>query len=124
MTELDDVRIVLSGVWTALMLSYLLGDVIRVFSGDFVAGEMGGGAVSQGMYLGMAVLFTAPILMVVLSLTLSHPLIRWANIIVAIVFFVINIIGLPGYPSLFDKFLNVFGLGLNLWTIWYAWKWV
>ena len=35
-------RITLSGVWVALMLTYLLGDVMRIFAGDFNAGEMGG----------------------------------------------------------------------------------
>jgi hypothetical protein len=121
---MEDARIILSGVWIALMLSYLLGDVMRIFSGEFVAGEMGGAEATQTMFLGMAALFTIPILMVVLSLTLGHPLIRWANIIVAVIFFAINVIGLPTYPQAFDKFLNIVGLGFNLITIWYAWNWV
>ena len=37
-----DTRIILSSTWVALMLTYLLGDVLRIFSGDFVAGEIGG----------------------------------------------------------------------------------
>jgi hypothetical protein len=37
-----DVRMKLSALWVALMLTYLLGDVLRIFSGDFTAGEMGG----------------------------------------------------------------------------------
>jgi len=31
-----DTRIILSGSWIALMLIHLLGDVPRMFSGDFV----------------------------------------------------------------------------------------
>ena len=84
---MEDVRIILSGIWVALMLTYLLGDVMRIFSGDFVAGKMGGMQVTQTMFLGMAVLFAIPIVMVFLSLTLNYPMIRWANIIVAVVFF-------------------------------------
>jgi len=64
-----------------------------------------------------------PILMVLLSLTLNYPVIRWANIIVAIVFLGFNLIGLPGYPSAYDKFLIIVGLGFNLVTLWYAWQW-
>ena len=30
-----DTRIVLSGLWVALMVTYLLGDVLRIFAGDF-----------------------------------------------------------------------------------------
>jgi len=46
---MDDVQIKLSMIWVALMLTYLLGDVLRIFSGDFKAGEIGGMQVSQGM---------------------------------------------------------------------------
>ena len=120
---MEDVKIKLSALWVALMLTYLLGDVLRIFSGDFEAGEMVGIQTSQMMYLGMAILFVIPILMVFLSLTLPDPVNRWANIIVAILFFIINLVGLPGYPSAYDKFLNVVGLGFNITTVWYAWKW-
>jgi hypothetical protein len=44
-------------------------------------------------------------------LTLKNPANRWANIIVAIVFFTFNLIRLPTYPSAYDKFLIVVGLG-------------
>jgi hypothetical protein len=80
--------------------------------------------VSRGFYLGMAALFVLPIAMVFLCLTLNYPVIRWANIILAVVFFAFNIIGLPTYPSLYDKFLNVVGLVFNVLTVWLAWKWV
>ena len=102
-----DVQIKLSGLWVALMLTYLLGDVLRIFSGDFKAGEIGGMKMSQGMWLGIAVLMVIPVVMVFLSLTLNYPVNRWANIIVAIFFFVFNLIGLPTYPSMYDKFLIV-----------------
>jgi hypothetical protein len=119
-----DVQIKLSAIWVALMLTYLLGDVLRIFSGDFKAGEIGGMQIGQNMYLGMAVLMVIPIVMVFLSLTLNQPVNRWANIIVAILFFVFNLIGLPTYPSAYDKFLIVVGLAFNVLTVWYAWKWV
>jgi hypothetical protein len=121
---MEEIRIKLSALWVALMFTYLLGDVLRIFSGDFQAGEIGGRQVSQGMYLGMAALFTLPIAMVFLSLTLNRPVGRWANIIVPVVFFIFNAIGLPTYPSAYDKFLNVVGLVFNALTVWYAWKWV
>ena len=121
---MEDVRIILSGLWVALMLTYLLGDVLRIFAGDFTAGEIGGKQVTQVMWLGIAILMLIPIVMVFLSLTLKYPVNRWANIIVAIVLFVFNIIGLPTYPSAYDKFLIVVGLVFNVLTVWYAWKWV
>lgn len=113
----------LSAIWISLMLTYLLGDVMRIFSGDFIAGDMVGAQTSQGLYLGMAILFVIPIFMVFLSLTLKYGINRWANMIIAVVFFIINLIGLPGYVSLYDQFLIIVGLVFNLITIWTAWKW-
>jgi hypothetical protein len=123
---MEEVRIKLSAIWTALMLTYLLGDVLRIFSGDFVAGEMGemgGMEITQEMYLGLTILLVIPVLMVVLTMTLPYKANRWANIILAIFFFVFNLIGLPTYPSTYDQFLIIVGLVFNLVTVWYAWKW-
>ena len=120
---MEETRIKLSALWVALMLTYLLGDVLRIFSGDFKAGEIQGMQVTQGMYLGMAVLMVMPIVMVFLSLTLKQPVDRWVNIILPIFFFLFNLVGLPTYPSAYDKFLIVVGLAFNALTVWYAWRW-
>jgi len=121
---MDETRIKLSAIWIALMLVYLLGDVLRIFSGDFKPGEVGGMQVSSMMYLGMAVLMVIPIIMVVLTLILGQRVDRWANIIVAVFFFLFNVVGLPTYPSAYDKFLIAVSLGFNALTVFYAWKWV
>jgi len=121
---MSDTRLILAGLWAALMLTYLLGDVLRIFSGDFTPGEIGGVKVSQKMWLGIAMLMVTPIAMLVLTLAMSNPAIRWANIIVAGVLFVFNLIGLPTYPGAYDKFLIVVGLVFNVLTVWYAWSWV
>jgi hypothetical protein len=118
-----EVQIKLSGLWVALMLTYLLGDVLRMYSGDVKPGEMGGMKMTQMGWLGIAILMLIPILMVFLSLTLKQPVNRWANIVVAVLFFLFNLVGLPTYPSAYDKFLIVVGLGFNALTVWYAWKW-
>ena len=120
---MEEVRIKLSALWVCLMLTYFLGDVLRIFSGDFEAGEIGGMAGSQVMYLAVAIVLLIPIVMVFLSLTLKRPVNRWANIIVAIFLFGFNLVGLPGYPGAYDRFLIVVGLVFNLVTVWYAWRW-
>lgn len=119
---MDSMRIILSGSWVALMLTYLLGDVLRIFSGD--TQRMGNDLqkFTGGMWTGIAALMLIPILMVFLTLVVPYPVIRWVNIIAAIFFFVFNIIGLPTYPSTYDKFLIVVGLGFNVVTVWYAWN--
>jgi hypothetical protein len=119
-----DTRIILTGLWVALVLNNLWGDVLRMFAGDVKLGEIDGVVPTQGVWLGIAVLMLIPIVMVVLTLTLKYPAIRWVNIIVAISFAVFNLVGLPGYPGAYDKFLIVVGVVFNALTVWYAWKWV
>ena len=80
--------------------------------------------INQVQWLGIAMIMVIPVVMVFLSLTLNDPVNRWANIIVAIFFFGFNLIGLPTYPSAYDKFLIIVGLVFNALTVWYAWKWV
>ncbi|MEJ2209435.1 MAG: DUF6326 family protein [Anaerolineae bacterium] len=120
---MTETRVVLSGLWVAVMLTYLLGDVLRIFAGDFTPGEMLGTQPTQGMWLLMAVIMLIPIVMVVLSLTLPYPAIRWVNIVVAIVLVVFNLFGLP-YPGAYDNLLIVVSFVFNALTVWYAWKWV
>ncbi len=116
-------RLKLAFVWVCLMLTYLLGDVMRIFAGDFVAGEVDGFQVTQGLWLGMAALMLIPILMIYLTITLKHSLNRKLNIGVAVFFFLFNAVGLPTYASLFDQFLIAVGLGFNVLTVWHAWSW-
>ena len=119
-----DRRIILSALLVALMLTYLLGDVLRIFSGDFKAGEILGTQATQAIWMAATLLMLIPIVMVVLSLTVKYPLIRWVTIIAAIILFVFNLAGLPTYSSLYDKFLITVGLVFNGVTVWYAWRWV
>lgn len=118
-----DVRIILSGLWVAVMLTYLLGDVLRLFAGDITPGELGGRKASQGMWLGVAAIMLVPIFMVVLSLTLPYPAIGWVTIVVAVLVVVFNLVGLP-YAGMYDNFLIIVSFVFNALTVWYAWTWI
>lgn len=120
---MEDVRIILAALWVALMLTYLLGDVIRIFAGDFTPGKIEDKKMTQGMLMLMALLMLTPIIMVVLTLTLSYPTIRWLSIISAGFLFIFNIAGVRSYPGVYDRFLIIVGLVFNAITIWYAWTW-
>ena len=119
---MDETRIILSGLWVALMLTYLLGDVLRIFAGDFIAGEIDGQEANQWMWMLAAIVMLIPIVMVVLSLTLAYPAIRWVNVVAAAFLILFNIAGLP-YPSAYDNFLIIVGFAFNGLTIWQAWTW-
>lgn len=118
-----DERIILSGLWVAVMLTYLLGDVLRLFAGDATPGEVAGRKAGQGTWLLIAVIMLVPIVMVVLSLTLPYPAVAWINIAVAVLVVGFNVIGLP-YKGMYDNFLILVSFGFNLATAWTAWTWV
>ncbi|NDJ52543.1 MAG: hypothetical protein GYB68_05570 [Chloroflexi bacterium] len=120
---IEAIRVQLAAFWVALMLIYLLGDVLRIFAGDATPGEIDGVQATQVMWFGVSVLMLLPILMVMANVTLPHPLIRWMNIVLAGFFILFNLLGLP-YKSAFDNFLIVVSFGVNALTIWYAWSWV
>jgi hypothetical protein len=121
---MEKIKITLSAIWIATMLTYLLGDVLRIFAGDFTAGEMEGMPVSGNMFLIAGIMMLIPILMILLALLLPDQPNRWVNIIVAFIFFVFNAVGIPGYPGIYDKVLLAVSLVMNLMVIWFAWRWM
>jgi hypothetical protein len=118
-----DTRIILAGLWVAVMLTYLWGDVLRIIAGDVEPGMlMAGMQATPGMLLLIAAIMLVPIVMVVLTLTLPYPAIRWITIAVAIIVVIFNLAGLP-YKGAYDNFLIVVSFVFNGLTIWYAWRW-
>ena len=120
---MPNVQVRLSALWVALMLTYLLGDVLRFWSGDATPGQFGSlkPELVPAALFGIAVLMLVPIVMVVLSVTLTGQTLRWVSVIAAVGLCLFNVIGLPTYSGLYDKFLIVVGLGWNAATAWYAW---
>jgi hypothetical protein len=105
------------------MLTYLLGDVLRIFAGDIKPGELQGVQATQAMWLGIAAIMLVPIVMLVLNLILGYPAIRWVNIVVVVLVVIFNLVGLP-YDGAYDNFLIIVSFVFNALIVWYAWKWV
>ena len=122
-----DVRIILSALWVAVEFLFQQGDTLRLYSGDFKPGELklGGVMSPEMMWMISAITMTIPVVMIILSLILPYNANRWANIIVAILFFIYNLVGLAGgnYPGGYDKFLLAVSMVANVTIVWYAWKW-
>lgn|SRR3990170_672551 len=117
-----DTRLILAGPWVALMLTYLLGDVLRIFAGDFEPGRLARGfQPTPAMSLVIAVIMLIPIVMIVLTLTVDHAAIQWVNIIAAVFLVVFNLVGLP-YPGAYDNLLIVVSLAFKALIVWYAWN--
>ena len=121
-----DVRIILAALWIAVEFLYQQGDMQRIYSADFIPGEveLGGVMSPETLWMISAITMTIPVAMIILSLTLPHNANRWVNIIVAAFFFMYTIIGVGKYPSAYDRLLLLVSLVANALTIFYAWKWI
>jgi hypothetical protein len=113
-------RALLSALWVALMLVYLLGDVLRIFAGDFTPGEMAGTKAAPWMWTLAAAVMLIPIVMLVASLVLTDPALRWVTVGAAGFLIVFNLSGLP-YPGTYDNLLIGVGIAINAVTIWQVW---
>jgi hypothetical protein len=125
-TNTVDVRIILSALWVAAMFVWQQGDVQRLYSGDYEVGEDVTGNVMSPELLWMisAITMTIPVVMVILSLTLNYPVNRWTNIVIGIFYTGYNLVGLPRYPSAYDRFLIFVSIVFTALIVRYAWKWV
>lgn len=117
-----DTRIILSGAWVTVMLLYLMGDVLRLYSGDFSRMEAKEPS-SSSKWLFAAIIMLIPILMVFLSLALPLSINRWTNIIASVGFFLFVLIDLRSYPSAYDRLLLIVSLGFKGIIAWQAWHW-
>ena len=127
--NLVDVRIILSALWAARMLSGLQGDTVRLFD-PVTLKEMIAGTtdipVTNELLLVMSIVMAVPIFMSFLSLTLKDKVNRWANLIVGIFFVVWELafmIVLYLQASAYEIFWGIAYLVFAALVVWYAWKW-
>ncbi|NMD37766.1 MAG: hypothetical protein GYA87_03685 [Christensenellaceae bacterium] len=120
---MDPRRIQLAVCWIALMLMYLLGDVLRLYEKGQAAAYIDGKPMTQTHLMMAAIMMLIPILMALTMVFLPQGFAKWAGIISAIILFIINIFGVAGYSGLFDRMLIVLSLVLNVFTIVWTWLW-
>jgi hypothetical protein len=87
------------------------------------AGRMGPFAVTQGSLLGFTVMMMIPAVMVFLSLALKHQAGRWANIILGVLYALVNISNLVGETWAYYVLYGVVELVFTLLIVGHAWRW-
>ena len=91
-----------------------------------MAGEIDGMKITPELMLLFAILFLAPLVMAVLSLTLKDKANRWTNIIVGTVFVIIQLAALSEtvtQPSAWMILMEISKLIAPALIVWYAYKW-
>ena len=116
-------RVQLSVCWVALMLIYLLGDVLRLYEKGQAAALIDGEPMTQTHLMMAALLMLIPILLALGMVFLPRGLARWAGIIGSVVLFIVNVFGVAGYSGLFDRVLIGLSLVLNIFPAVWTWLW-
>ena len=123
---MEDVKLKLSILWVARMLTGLQGDVIRYMEPGMLESIIDGTLdipLTEEMLALMAVMMMIPIFMVFLSVELPYKPNRWANIIVAIFFIVLDGLGFMILRPVYENILTVGYIVFCAIIVWYAWKW-
>ena len=126
--NLVDVRIVLSVLWVARMLSGLQGDSTR-FHDPVALKELVEGTttviVTNELLLIMSLIFSVPIFMIFLSLILEYKVNRLTNLIIGIFFVLFDLIFLVLFLGAFsyETFWSIVYPVFPVLIVWYAWRW-
>ena len=123
MISMEPHRIQLAVCWVALMLIYLLGDVLRLYEKGQAAAFIDGKPMTQTHLMMAALLMLIPVLLALGMVFLPRGFARWAGIIGSLLLFIVNIFGVAGYSGLFDRMLIVISLALNAFTAVWTWLW-
>jgi uncharacterized membrane protein HdeD (DUF308 family) len=125
----EDVKIKLAGLWTALMFCFTYADILAHMRSDIIegiiVGELEGIQITQEMLLASAILMLIPILMIFLSLALKPKANRWINIILGIVYVAINLITMltTGGAWVYYYVFAVVEVVFSALIVWFAWRW-
>jgi Family of unknown function (DUF6326) len=131
---LDDsamsVKARISVLWGAATLLYLYGDVIAFYSPGglqrMLDGKMGPWPVTPILLLGVAILMSAPAVMVALTVLLKPVASRWLNVVMGAAYTAImlfTMIAAWKSDSYFYIYLGVVEVVLTLLVVWYALTW-
>lgn len=112
------VELRLAVLWVALMLTYLLGDVLRLYAGDFDPATQK----ADLDWIWAALLMVVPIVMAVASVYLPLGWGRWVHVVVAALLWLLNAAGILSYAGLYDRVLIGFSLVLNVLVVVEAWR--
>jgi hypothetical protein len=125
---MEALKVRLSALWAARMLSGLQGDSTRLHDPEALKELIAGTAavrVTNELLLIMSFIFAVPILMSFLSLTLKDKANRWANrgtgtffVLFDLVFLVLFV-----WPFSYETVWGVMYLVFTALIAWYAWKW-
>jgi len=121
-------RYKLAAMWTSVMFCYIYADYFELYVPNKLQGMLAGqmaplGPVTQGVLAGTAAMLALPSLMIMLSVLLKPAACRWLNIIVGIIYTVIEVLVISGSGWAFYIGMGGLEAALTALVAWTAWKW-
>ncbi|MDA3932373.1 MAG: DUF6326 family protein [Tenericutes bacterium] len=122
-----DVKFKISALWMAMMMLYIYNDYFHLFPPEslqnIMDGQMGPLAVTQFGLLSAALLMAIPVIISVITLTLSAKIVKITNIIFGILYIFINIGNLIGEEWAFYIFLGIIQIFFTVIIVYLSFKW-
>lgn len=123
-----DRKVLLSTIWIFVVFNYLYCDVVSLMDAgllkQYLAGNVGGMEMTQGFFLGAAILMEISISMVLLSRVLKYKANRRANIIAGIITTAVQSLTLAmGTSTMYYLFFSIIEIASTAMIVWLAWSW-
>ena len=122
-----NVKLKLSALWIAMMLLYIYADILSLFRpnqlDEMLKGFMGPFPATQGSLFVAAIMMMIPAVMVFLSLVLKPRVNRGVNIILGVLYILVNISNLIGESWAYYIAFGLVEIMFAVLIVWYAWKW-
>ena len=122
---MEDIRVRLSVLWVFVTLNYLYADVIHLF--NLVGSNQGthdsGPHMTQGVWLGFAILLEIPMAITVMSRILKPRANRWANMVAGTILTAAALLPIIFVPTLYYLFFVAIEVAGTSLIVWYAWRW-
>lgn len=113
-------------LWTSLMFLYIYNDYFELYSPGKLAGmangRIGPFAASEGAMVIFSILLAVPALMIVASALLPSVVSRWANVLIGIVYTVIEVLTLAGSRLSYQVVVSL-EIVVTLLIVWFAVRW-
>lgn len=122
-----NVKFKLSALWAAMMFLYIYADTLSLFRpgqiDEIRSGKMGPLEVSELSLLAASVIVIIPALMIFLSLALPAKVNRWTNLILGVLFTLVNVGNVVGETWIYYLLFGILEIVITLLIIKFAWKW-
>ena len=124
-----DVKIVLAGLWTSVLLVFAYVDIFTFWRADVINGALqhkvpgAGFTIDQGFLVFSTVYVLVPILMVAASLLTPARWNRPANLVVGVVYLASIVVLVIGESWAYYVVGTIVEVALLLAIVWVAWSW-